>query len=397
MSSLLGGVSPCAWCSANVEARSICRQERSFAVGSVSQVLDCCAPCGRRAKRLRPSLVIEALLKMWELPAQHPEFVADFKLATERENKENPQPASLAFSPNSVVSNLTIHGFQVFRDFAALTVWEYEQVVGGVPQELGKGLHSISVPLNGPGGNNVTLYPVELEKLPEDMVRSCFKVRVWYGNQAVHEEQHLAAQDQLVQSHGANMFEHVVGLNFAARPSMAQPTSNRPPTVASLEREHEEVKLMKASVAEPAMPRGEQASNVDFGDQQDADKPCLETVGVGAGSLGQTKKAKAAAKAQLKMLQQAAGSAAKDKVQKGEKSDAELESASKTKKQQKMDALESLRDEDLQTIAREHLRVGGTSIKSLESLQPVEYLRGLPSAGKQLAAALTGVRSSVAT
>ena len=68
-----------------------------------------------------------------------------------------------------------------------------------------------------------------------------------------------------------------------------------------------------------------------------------------------------------------------------------MRSASKTKKQKLQDGADCLEDEALREVAQEHLRVGGTSVKSLELLKPLEFLHGGPTPQKQLAAALSGV------
>ncbi|CAE7823224.1 unnamed protein product [Symbiodinium sp. CCMP2456] len=367
-----------------------------FTLGNDGTVLNCCFPCGKRVMQLRPGLLLEVIIQLWQTPEADPDLVADYKMATAREEDDDAPEASKTFKPNSSVCNLQEYGWQMFRDFAALTEQEYKDLVSGNnPKDIVKTFPNMSVPWLGPGSSNTTLYAVDLDGLPPAKVASVGKVRIFYGSSAMHSETHLSAENQLIESAGQRWFSHVAGLNFADRPELAQPSSGRAPTVQQLLDAHDDTQRQKALLQQKKL--GEDASfamDVDLGgDSQDGDMQELpEKISTGEGSLSVRPKGMAA-RSQLKALEKAAAKKKQATAAAPALGDAEdTRSMSKTKKQKLQDGADCLEDEALREVAQEHLRVGGTSVKSLELLKPLEFLHGGPTPQKQLAAALSGAK-----
>ena len=344
--------------------------------------------------QLRPGLLLEVIIELWQNPEADPDLVADYKMATAREEDQEARQASKYFKPNSSVYNLKEYGWQMFRDFAALTEQEYKDLVkGNNPKDIVKTFPNMSVPWLGPGSSNTTLYAVDLDGLPPAKVASVGKVRIFYGSSAMHSETHLSAENQLIASAGARWFSHAADLNFADRPDVAKLSSARAPTLQQLLDAHDGAEQQKALLQQKKM--GEEASfaqNVHLGgDSQENEQELPEKISTADGSLSGRSKG-LGLRSQLKALEEAAAKKKQATAAAPAHGDAEeMKSTSKSKKQKLQDGVESLADEALRDVAQEHLRVGGTSVKSLELLKPVEFLLGGPTPQKQLTGALNGV------
>ena len=367
-------------------------QAVKFTLGANDTVLNCCVPCGKRVVRLRPGLLLEVIIQLWQVPEADPDLLADYKMATARDLDDEAEEASRAFKPNSSVANLKQYGWQMFKDFAAVTEQEHKDLVkGNNPKDIVKTFPNMAVPWMGPGSNNTTLYALDLEGLPPGKLASVAKMRLVYGSSATRSETHLAAEDQLIQSAGQRWFSHVADLNFAERPDMAKPGAGKAPTVEQLLDAHLAVTQQRELLQQKKLGDGASvARDIDLGgdsqDNEQQDAP--EAVSTSAGSLPKGM----AAKSQLKALEKVSlARKGKAKATATPTADAEDKSTSKTKKQKLQDNLQSLEDEALREVAEEHLRVGGTSLKSLEALKPLEFLRGGPTPLKQLTGALSGV------
>ena len=105
----------------------------AFCKDAADVVLNICVGCGRKWTNLRPGVEMAALILMWQDEQMDPTLHLDADTA--KKTEASSEPTSTLFSPNSTVFNAKIYGYQVYRDFAALTEAEYIQVVGRSPKD----------------------------------------------------------------------------------------------------------------------------------------------------------------------------------------------------------------------------------------------------------------------
>ena len=219
------------------------------------------------------------------------------------------------------------------------------------------------------------MYLLDLFGLTLDQIMSIRKVDVYYNNSSAHTETFLEEASQLSQKQGQFMFAHIVAKEFEVRPQGLKPSACRPPNLEDLLAGP----VGKAVEPLPADSPGEEMP-----------KPKIAELALGSlenrkGGGKKKPKAKAAATAGAFAAASATQpQAIEDAVSASAKSD-------RSSKDKHMSGL----DEDMQTVASDHISIGsGTSVKCLESLVPLNFLKP-PSKewnNYTAAATLSGVR-----
>ena len=167
------------------------------------------------------------------------------------------------------------------------------------------------------------------------------------------------------------------------RRPQARPSTAQPPNVKQLVLDHEILESKKLAIVKPdasaaSDSTGAPLSQIDFGDA--ADGPRTVAVTVGVGSLASKKPA-------TRRRVKAAGVPALTNA--GEDED----NASASKKGATSSKKGVAEDGDMEDVIEAHLRLGGTSIKSIEGLVPLSFLKpGITSTQKARTSVLNGVR-----
>lgn len=295
-----------------------------------------------------------------------------------------------SFAPSSKVFAQGGYGFQVFQDYAALSATEYEELVGHPPTHLK--LKPMPLPLKAPGTNSI-LYAIDLHALPAEHLHSVRKVRVYFENCVNHQEIYVDPRSQLYAEHGTRIYKHLVALHNDSRPSSIQVGTDRPKDLNALIREHQQKDAASTEALSSMKEEADDDEDEDADDDDEEATPAIiqapaRRLGFSGGSLApQAPSAKKKTVTGAKGSQQKGGKGkSKGKgsspwVPETEAETAEeIQSTSKkgstkqTKREMGVSAVLETLDEELQLVAEKHLKTGGASITSLESLRPDFFL-----------------------
>ena len=371
--------------------------------------LDICWPCADKGGRLRPDLAAEGLegarimlarFRAGSACLEDPTFKQEMVFAIERENEDG---EASRFMPSSDVLNLTSYGLRITQPYALLSESEYTSLLDATPASIK--LKPTSLPFLGPAQSS-NFYVMDMQGLPSEVVNSCKKLEVFYTSQSRHNEWFLNQDQQLHQSQGDRVFQHIAQSAFQTRPEKTRPSAQIL-TLDQLRVKHRQAAAQAESnnaAAPPPAADDEENSGDDGASTAPAPKAKSRAFGIVVPRAKPAPKASRKAKAKAA----AAAAAAATTVTASAPTPAvatpapevggsggvpdEDKSESAAGKSQSKAALLARLDPDMKRVGEVHMRNHSNgSVRSLEALNAMQFLE---SPSKARAIALTSVQFS---
>lgn len=130
------------------------------------------------------------------------------------------EPEKRNFKPLSEVSRQHNSGYTVSYKFGFLTESEFQTAFDLPP----KALNLTALQITSEDGTLISGYPIKLFGLPEKILMSCRKVKVWKVASTNLLEQFLAPQAQLAPGQGRAAFEWMCAAELGKRSPALKPT-----------------------------------------------------------------------------------------------------------------------------------------------------------------------------
>lgn len=359
-----------------------------------------CFTCADAIGRIRPGMVPEEAKKVLETrPCPDGALKADLQKA----QSILIEGADSNIMPLSDVHTQKGYDYMIYQEFAILTESEHFKLTGISVKDAGSKAKAWDINWLGPN-SKTQFWILGLEGLTSEQISAVRKVRIAFHDGVTFNSNFLAPSENLIPSQGSRVFEHIVDKKMAARPGTLRGNfTSVPDSVADLKAKANEMEPDEEEVeAALATARVEGEDDMDeFLDEDEADgqaAPAMpsRTAGIDLSLLEDAKpnkrpKAKAA---KTGKGEKGGTSASGVSTQAPDDGDTGTVASKPSSKSKLLAASEGL-DPDLQFVAQKHLATSsGSSIKSLEGLEPHHFLLASQSEERTLSSKLRGVRNS---
>lgn len=306
--------------------------------------------------------------------------------------------------PLSDVHTQKGYDYMIYQEFAILTESEHFKLTGISVKDAGSKAKAWNINWLGPN-SKTQFYILALDGLTAEQISAVRKVRIAFHDGVTFNSNFLAPSENLIPSQGSRVFEHIVDKKMAARPGTLRGNfTSVPDSVADLRAKASELEPDEDEVeAALAVARsGQDDDDMDeFLDEDDRDghaAPAMPSRAAGINlslleDTGPSKRPKAKA-AKTSKVDKGAMSGSGVSTQAPDDADTATVVSKPSSKSKLLASSEGL-DPDLQFVAQKHLATNtGSSIKSLEGLEPQVFLLASASEERTLSSKIRGVRNS---